>query len=202
MHRRHVKVRLAGVWLCGLLALPAAANERRPGAAFDYCGFGTGAAQGAIEPGGGGDTMIITANYAGSYHYIYDRSSPVTLDNHDRFILSGIEPAKVELKRVNDSLAFCIPSMPYELHIEGHYCHAEGLSPIDTDNHEVEEIRFLSTGEIWLSDALIAAYRENPQALDLTTTDELGPIIPPGQWKVRPFSEVMPNYSKPALDCH
>lgn len=174
-----------------------ATAERRALAKYDFCGFGTGPAHGSYEPSGGGDSLMVSGRSHGIHHHTFDSSSPVTLKVHDSVIMETMRPEDVVLKRVDQHLSFCIPKIRYELLIEGHYCRARALSDVDVPNNEIEEFRFVSAGEIWLSDLLFAEWQKNPAGLP----ERNGEWVPPGPWRVRPFSAVMPDYDKPAPGC-
>lgn len=178
---------------------PAAASRDHAEANFSYCGFGYGPAASSAEPGGGGDTFELPGEYRNSHHFMYDSSSPVTLAEHDRVVLTTMHPRDIVLKRIGDSLALCVSTTNYELFIKHHYCRVSALSAQDTSNHEVEEFRFIAAGEIWLSDVLYEAYQKDPSKLaDVDASDD---TPPPSQWRVRPFREVMPDYAMPATGC-
>lgn len=178
----------------GLAASPLHA-ERRAVGLFDYCGFGTGPANGGAEGGGGGDTVIVSGN-THVYNFIFDISSPVTIAEHDRVIFSGARSRDLKFKRVEDHLAVCNSKKLFELMIEGQYCRAPALSTDDVKNNEIEELRFEKGREIWLSDTLYAAFKKDPKAF---YTANIG--TPLKKWTVKPFSKVLPDARRPGQNC-
>lgn len=184
-----------------MLTSPAEAGDRpqrRPAAGISYCGFGHGAADSAMQPGGGGDTLVIQ-DPEDIYHFVFDSSSPVSLQSHDRVIFTGIEPRELTFSRIGDHLVICHPERKYELVIDSHYCRAKATSPADMPNSEIEELAFVSAGEIWLADTLVGEMRAT------------GAVYPPpgdhdyaahgGNWVVRPFSQALPEWNRPAVTC-
>lgn len=170
----------------------------------DGCGFGAGLMRFKpmnIQPGGGGDTVLLPDKATITFLHIYDSASPVTLESHDRLIFTSVNPAMIVLRRMDDNLAVCVLQIPYQIQIDAHYCRSKDMSDRDTNNHEIEEFRFVSAGEIWLSDALMEAYHKNPAALKADNAQDNDGAVPPAAWSVRAFSEVMPDYAKPATNC-
>lgn len=191
-----------GAWCtCVLLVLTVlSAPAARAGPLSDVCGFGIDHPM-RFEPAGGGDRIVWTKNVRTSYIDIFDSASPVTLENHDNLIIVDTAPSEVTIKRNGDDLAVCATETRMTIIFEAFYCRATALSGTDTNNHEIEEIRFTKTGDLWLSDVLMESYRSTPGALDLALADETPPQPAVAEWRVRPFSEVLPDYASPARSC-
>ncbi len=190
----------AGLAVLSALQGPAAA-ERRPASMLSYCGFGTGPADSSIEPGGGADTLVI-GDAGPVYHFVFDSSSPVTLMEHDRIIFEAFLPDDLRLERIGDNLAICHAANRYEMLIEGQYCGGRSLSTMDWPNHQIEEIVLVAAREVWLADVLFAEYRMNPGALPPLERDPTtGATTSRDGWRVRPFSQVLPDAGVPATSC-
>lgn len=190
---------LAGL-LVGLSGRPAdAQGHRRPAAAFSSCGHGHAEADSQVEPGGGGDTIVV-GDGGGIYHYLFDSSSPVTLDAHDRIVFEVLAPRELRLKRVGDHLVICHDARRYELVVDSHYCRADAVTPADVPNSEIEEIAFIAAREIWLADALYDDWRTRPGSFP-PVTDATYAGVSPGSWTIRPFRDVLPDMRLPARDC-
>ncbi|HRD76002.1 MAG TPA: hypothetical protein PK264_08685 [Hyphomicrobiaceae bacterium] len=195
--------RIAAV--CGALAsvlafIGEARAERRDAAKFSYCGLGHAEAHSSVQPGGGGDTVQIGGD-GDAYVFIYDSASPLTLDDHDRLIIENAVPSALEFKRVGDHLAICNPTSGGEVVIERHYCRSARLAETDVANNEIEEIAFLAAGEIWIADVLYAEYLKDRSAFPRHVARYYGPGRPQDGWRVRPFSEVLPDWVRPADTC-
>lgn len=122
---------------------------------------------------------------------------------HDRIVFKDLRPTDINLKRIGDDLRFCVPEHSFELHVLQHYCRSEEISLIETNNHEIEEFRFVDSAEIWIADALYAEYQRDPQALITDFNNVVAEtfniaVPPPSSWKVKPFSQVLPENGLPA----
>lgn len=183
-----------------LLSPNVAFASDRIAASTSYCGFGHGAADSAALLGGGGDTFIVSDPWD-IYHFMFDSASPVTLETHDSVLFKTMSPKDFEIKRVNDHLVFCHSINSYELVIDSHYCRQKGLSEVDTPNNEVEEIIWRDTGEIWMTDQLFEAHSRSGRAGPIPHVFKYGENSESRQWKIRPFSEVIPEFETPASSC-
>ena len=154
-----------------------------------------------ILPGGGGDTVIIGG--ANKSIRIFDSSSPVTMDEHDRLILPDVLPGKLRRLRAGDHLVLCDDAQRFEVMIENHFCRGPGsLSTVDTPNNEIEAIVFPKAREIWLTDILYAQYRKSPKQFALGKDFEgFTAGQNSRQWRIRPFSSALPNWLRPARSC-
>lgn len=177
-----------------LLCLPSSLKAQSPWP--DSCGYGL-AQPLRYDPGGGGDTIYFSRLGPRSNQQIFDISSPVSLADHDRLIITYAIPAQLEFKRIGDDLAICIPEFQRQLTILNQYCRSHTTADWDTENNEIEEIRFADTGEVWLADSLLPEFRKTPEALS-PDTDIDAPHFTP---TVRGFSEVLPDYSAPSGHC-
>lgn len=183
-----------------LSALPAEA-QRRSAAMASHCGFGHGPADSSMQPGGGGDTLVI-GDPEDIFHHVFDSASPVSAHEHDRIIFTDLKPEELEFKRVGDHLILCHSRRRYELLIESHYCRGTHLSAFDTPNSEVEVFIFASAGEIWATDLMFAEHQGEPERLlDGVSHDSLPYRFPAGGWKLHPFSRKLPDWTRPPTTC-
>lgn len=195
-------------WLAGVISLvvmsatvlDASARERRPAALQSYCGFGHESATSAAEPGGGGDHVVID-DPEGVYTFIYDSSSPVTLDQHDRVEFRRIGPAELRLLRVGDHLVICHDARRFELVLDSQYCRATAPSEADVPNNEIEELIFVDAAEIWLSDTLFDEWLRDPGRFPPVGGAPYEDKPASAQWQIRPFRSILPEAASPAKTC-
>ena len=194
----------ARLGLAAVLAILPAQMARAvepTGATQSYCEFSLNKPSTTILPGGGGDTVFlgeVRPTDSAAYHYIFDTASPITLANHDLLVFPTQRPSDYNLKVDGDSLVMCHRNARHEVVIEGQYRRSAVLSEVDTPNNEIEQIAFLQSRVIWLSDILFKEYRRNPKAL-FADSRIYDAAVKPTAWTVRPFSQALPSQKQRAL---
>lgn len=148
---------------------------------------------GAINPGLGGDSVVLASGNDQRIFDIGDTDKGPTIANHDRLYIKQASPDKFTISRAGHSLLMCAPGEGYSVVILRQYCGSKGQAPLW--NNSIEQITFMS-GETWLSDELYAA--RNSQALmtaKLIKEKALGKVSPSeiAQWRYYPFSEKLPR---------
>jgi hypothetical protein len=143
--------------------------------------------------GAGADMAVIGP---GTSIRIFDIESGWTGDNHDILVVVGVNPDLLPMHRYGPHFIICGERVPLELVVLRQYC--RGQTGTDGWNNGFEEIAFSSAREIWLADDLYATWKMNGDILAVSRLDEEKEAAKllkkdPATWRVRSFSDAMPD---------
>lgn len=143
--------------------------------------------------GAGADTALLGP---GTSMRIFDIESGWTGADHDMLVVLDVNPELLTMYRYGPHFVICGERSPLEIVVLRQYC--RGQAGEGGWNNGFEEIVFSSAREIWLDDGLFAAWEANRDLSVISRLDENSNTAPLlrddlGKWRVRSFSEAMPD---------
>lgn len=145
-------------------------------------------------PGGGGDVINIGP---GSWLNVYDDHGDADPIDHDTAIFHGVGPDDLLLKRHGSDLLICGRHTILRVVLIRQYCRDNPAW-----NNEIEEIVFLKTREVWLSDEIydeVVSGGNYPSSAVVRSVDNIDALNQ--DWSVQRFSKVLPGRWLANLDC-